>query len=219
MCQVDPLQSVMNGSYRAARWWTDRRLRANIASAQGRSTQFKPRPEARGIAVKKTLFAAAAATLLATSMPLYAQQMTTKQQLVGTWRVVTLKATSGGKVSNPLGDHPAGYVSVTPTRIWLLFVDSTRKAPAAATLTDAEAIAAMKTSVAWTGKYVTSDQTAEGIKLTSHVDTASSEALNGTDRVYFMRVDGSKLMMKSPGVIVPMTGLTSIIEIELVKAD
>jgi len=77
----------------------------------------------------------------------------------------------------------------------------------------------MKTSVAWTGKYVTSDQTAEGIKLTSHVDTASSEALNGTDRVYFMRVDGSKLMMKSPGVIVPMTGLTSIIEIELVKAD
>ena len=126
---------------------------------------------------------------------------------------------SGGKVSNPLGEHPAGYVSVTPTRIWLLFVDSTRKAPAAATLTDAEAIAAMKTSVAWTGKYVTSDQTAEGIKLTSHVDTASSEALNGTDRVYFMRVDGSKLMMKSPGVIVPMTGLTSIIEIELVKAD
>jgi hypothetical protein len=169
--------------------------------------------------MKKTLFAAAAATLLATSTPIYAQQMTSKQQLVGTWRVVTLKATSSGKVSNPLGEHPAGYVSVTPTRIWLLFVDSTRKVPAAATLTDAEAIAAMKTSVAWTGKYVTSDQTGDGIKLTSHVDTASSEALNGTDRVYFMRVDGSKLMMKSPGVIVPMTGLTSIIEIELVKAD
>jgi len=169
--------------------------------------------------MKKTLLAAAAVTLFATSTPMYAQQMTTKQQLVGTWRVVTLKATSAGKVSNPLGEHPAGYVSVTPTRIWLLFVDSTRKAPAAATLTDAEAIAAMKSSVAWTGKYVTTDQTAEGIKLTSHVDTASSEALNGTDRVYFMRVDGSKLMMKSPGVIVPMTGLTSIIEIELVKAD
>jgi hypothetical protein len=53
----------------------------------------------------------------------------------------------------------------------------------------------------------------------SHVDTAASEALNGTDRVYFMRVDGNRLMMKSPGVIVPMTGATSIIEIELVKAD
>jgi hypothetical protein len=169
--------------------------------------------------MNKTLLAAAAVILFATSTPICAQQMTTKQQLIGTWKVVSLKATSGGKVSNPLGDHPAGFVSVTSTRIWLLFVDSTRKAPAAPALTDAEAIAAMKSHVAWTGKYVTTDQTPDGLKLTSHVDTASSEALNGTDRVYFMRVDGNKLMMKSPGVIVPMTGATSIIEIELVKAD
>jgi hypothetical protein len=27
------------------------------------------------------------------------------------------------------------------------------------------------------------------------------------------------MMMKSPGVIVPMTGATSVVEIELVKAD
>ena len=40
-----------------------------------------------------------------------------------------------------------------------------------------------------------------------------------TDRVYFIRVDGNKLMVKSPGVIVPMTGATSIVEFELVKAD
>jgi hypothetical protein len=169
--------------------------------------------------MNKTLLAAAAVAFFATSTSIYAQQMTTKQQLVGTWKVVTLKTTSGGKVSNPLGEHPAGYVSVTPTRIWLLFVDSTRKAPAAPTLTDPEAIAAMKSHVAWTGKYFTTDQTPDGMKLTAHVDTASSEALNGTDRVYFMRVDGNKLMMKSPGVIVPMTGALSIVEIELVKAD
>jgi hypothetical protein len=77
----------------------------------------------------RTLLTAAAVALFATSTPIYAQQMTSKQQLVGTWKVVTLKATTGGKVSNPLGEHPAGYVSVTSTRIWLLFVDSTRKAP------------------------------------------------------------------------------------------
>jgi hypothetical protein len=34
-----------------------------------------------------------------------------------------------------------------------------------------------------------------------------------------MRVDGAKLAMKSPGVIEPMTGVTSAIDIELVKAD
>jgi len=153
------------------------------------------------------------------SAPSRAQQSTFKDQIVGTWKVVQLKATSGGKVSNPLGEQPAGYVSITPTRIWLLFVDSTREAPAAAALTDAEAISAMKTHVAWTGKYATTDQTRDGLKLTAHVDAASSQALTGTDRVYLMRIDGNRLMMKSPGVIVPMTGATSVVEIELVKAE
>jgi len=48
-------------------------------------------------------------------------------------------------------------------------------------------------------------QTPEGIKVTAHVDTATSQ------------VDGNKMMMKLPGVIVPMTGATSVVE--LVKAD
>ncbi len=169
--------------------------------------------------MNKMLITAAAIALFATSMLTGAQQVTTKQQIVGTWKVVTLKATSGGKTSTPLGEHPSGYVTLTATRIWLLFVDSARKAPAAAALTDAEAIAAMKSHVAWTGRYVATDQTPDGLKLTAHVDTASSEALNGADRVYFVRVDGSKLTMKSPGVIVPMTGATSVVEIELVRAD
>src|SRR6266436_4454503 len=38
--------------------------------------------------------------------------------------------------------------AITPDRFWLLFVDATRKAPAAAPLTDAEAVAMMK-SHAW----------------------------------------------------------------------
>jgi hypothetical protein len=77
----------------------------------------------------------------------------------------------------------------------------------------------MKTQVSWTGRYVTGEQTLDGLKITSHVDAATSEALNGTDRVYLMRVEGNKLIMKSPGVIVPMTGATSIVDIELTKAQ
>jgi hypothetical protein len=160
-----------------------------------------------------------ATVMFAASAPSYAQQATTKDQLIGTWKVVTLKATSGDKVSYPLGEQPTGYVSVTPTRFWLMFVDSTRKAPAAPALTDAEAIASMKSHVAWTGKYATADQTPDGIKVTAHVDTASSQAITGTDRVYFMRVDANRLVVKSPGVIVPMTGVTSVVEFELVKAE
>ena len=76
----------------------------------------------------------------------------------------------------------------------------------------------MRTQVAWTGKYTAAEQTAERIKLTARVDAASSQAIFDTGE-YFIRVDGNKIMVKSPGVIVPMTGATSIVEFELVKAD
>ncbi len=165
------------------------------------------------------LASAALALLAATSAPSYGQETTTRDQLIGTWSVKTLKATTGDKISYPLGREPSGYVTMTPERMWLLFVDSTRKAPAAAALTDVEAIAMMKSQVAWTGKYTTAEQTADGIKVTAHVDVASSQAIVGNDRVYFMRVDGNKLTVKSPGVVVPMTGATSVVEFELVKAD
>ena len=167
--------------------------------------------------MKKILLASIIAVTAAAG-PSYAQQTTTKDQLIGSWKVLNLKATTGDKVAYPLGEQVAGYVTITPTRFWLLFVDATRKAPAAPTLTDAEAVAMMKTQVAWTGKYTTAEQ-AEGIKLTARVDAASSQAIFDTDRVYFIRVDGNKMMVKSPGVIVPMTGATSIVEFELVKAD
>jgi hypothetical protein len=148
-----------------------------------------------------------------------AQQATTKDQLIGSWKVLNLKATTGDKVTYPLGEQVAGYVTITPHGFWLLFVDATRQAPAAPPLTDADAIAMMKTQVAWTGKYTTAEQTLEGVKLTAHVDAASSQAILDTDRVYLIRVNGSKMMVKSPGVIVPMTGQTSMVEFELVKSD
>ena len=169
--------------------------------------------------MRKVLIAVATFALIATTPPSYAQQVTTKDQLIGSWKVLSLKATTGDKVAYPLGEQVEGYVTITPTRFWLLFVDATRKAPATPALTDAEAIAMMKTQVAWTGKYTTAEQTAEGIKLTARVDAASSQAIYDTDRVYFIRVDGNKMMVKSPGVIVPMTGTTSIVEFELVKAE
>ena len=168
--------------------------------------------------MNKVLLATAAFVLAAAAVPSYAQQATTKDQLIGSWKVLSLKATTGDRVSYPLGEQVAGYVTITPTRFWLLFVDATRKAPAAPALTDAEAVAMMRTQVAWTGKYTTAEQ-AEGIKLTARVDAASSQAIFDTDRVYFIRVDGNKMMVKSPSVIVPMTGATSIVEFELVKAD
>jgi hypothetical protein len=170
------------------------------------------------IAMGKILLASIVFTLISAAAPSYAQQATTKDQLIGTWKVLNLKATTSDKVSYPLGEQVAGYVTITPSRFWLLFVDRTRKAPVAPALTDAEAVAMMKTQVAWTGKYTTAEQTAEGLKLTAHVDAASSQAIFDTDRTYFVRVDNDKMTVTGR-VIVPMTGATSIVEFELVKAD
>jgi hypothetical protein len=169
--------------------------------------------------MKNLLLAPAAILLLATSVPSYTQQATTKDQIIGTWRVLSLKGLTAGLVKYPLGEQPAGYVTVTSTRMWLIFFDSRRPAAKSAALTDPEAIAAMKTSAAWTGQYTIGEHSSDGLKTTTRVDSASSPALPGTDRVFFMRVEGNKLRMTSPGVIEPMTGVTSAIAIELVKAD
>jgi hypothetical protein len=166
----------------------------------------------------KTALAIVAGVLLVV-LPSHAQQATTKDQLLGTWKVVTLTATSGKRVSPSLGEQVAGYVSFTPDRVWVLFVDSTRQAPDTAALTDSEAAALMKSHVAWTGTYATAEQTPDGLKVIVHVDTSSNQAMTGSDRVYFIRVEGNKLRVKSPDVVVPKTSPTSGVEFDLVKAD
>ena len=150
---------------------------------------------------------------------MHSQPSTNKDQILGTWKAETLKVTSGGEVTHPLGQHPGGFVTITPERMWLIYVDSGRKKPASPTLTDAEAAAMMKSQVAWTGKYTVGEQTPDGIKITAHVDAASSQAIVGNNRVYFVRVDGDKITFKSPGVIVPMTGKLSVVEFEMTRSQ
>jgi hypothetical protein len=74
-----------------------------------------------------------AITVISSAMPSYAQQTMTKEQLIGSWKVLSLKATTGDKVVYPLGEQVAGFI--TTTRFWLLFVDAMRRPPAAPTLT------------------------------------------------------------------------------------
>jgi hypothetical protein len=157
---------------------------------------------------------------IAGSVPSEAQETMTKEKLIGPWRLVSFKATAGNKVSYPLGEHPGGYIEITPTRYWVMLIDPARKAPAAATLSDAEAISLMKSQVAYTGKYdIDPAQTADGIKITIHVDAASNQALTGTNRVLYARVDGNKMSVKSPTLIVGTSGITSVVELEYAKAE
>src|SRR6266550_42816 len=91
---------------------------------------------------KTVLTAFMVSGMIAVSVPSQAEQMT-KDQLVGTWQAVSFKTTTGDQVGYPLGQYPGGYLGFTPTRFWVMLVDTTRKAPAASAMTEAEANSAM----------------------------------------------------------------------------
>lgn len=168
---------------------------------------------------KTVLTAGMISGMIALSMPSQAEQMT-KDQLVGTWQAVSFKTTTGEQVGYPLGQHPGGYLGFTPTRFWVMLVDTTRKAPSAAAMTEAEANSLMKSHAAYSAKYdVDPAQTPDGIKVSVYPDAASNQALTGTTRTFYMRVDGNKLTLKSPGVVIPTTGQTSVVQLDLVKVD
>jgi hypothetical protein len=143
----------------------------------------------------------------------------TKDALLGTWRVLSFQAITEGEVSYPLGRNPTGYIGFSPKRFWVMLADSSRKPPASAALTDAEAVALMRSSAAYTGTYDADEvQTADGIRITIHVDAASNEAFVGTDRVFFMRTNGERLELKSPAVTIP-SGATSVVRLEFARAE
>jgi hypothetical protein len=170
----------------------------------------------------KILTTSALAAFLSIAAPALsqAQETMTKEKLIGPWQLVSFKATAGDKVSYPLGEHPGGYIEITPTRYWVMLVDPARKPPASTTPIDAESILLMKSHVAYTGKYdVDPVQTPNGIKITIHVDAASNQALTGNDRVLYARVDGDKMMVKSPALVVGTSGVTSIVELEYARAQ
>jgi lipocalin-like protein len=144
----------------------------------------------------------------------------TKEKLLGGWQLVSFKAMTGEKLGYPLGEKPGGFIGFTPARFWVMIVDSTRQPPAATAMTEAEAASAMKTSVSYTGKYdVDPAQTPDGIKLVIHVDAAANQAIVKADRTLFMRVDENRLIVKSPAIVVPSTGQTSVVQLEFTKAD
>ena len=102
-----------------------------------------------------------------------------------------------------------------------MIMDTDRKVPAAATLTDSEAASLMRSPAAYTGKYDADPaQTPDGIKIVIHVDSASKQAIAGTDRAFFMRVDGNKLTVKSPAIFVSASGTgRSAVQLEYLKTD
>jgi hypothetical protein len=83
-----------------------------------------------------------------------------------------------------------------------------------------EAISLMRTHAAYTGKYDADlAETPAGIKVTIHVDAASNQAITGTNRSFFMRVDDNKLTIETSTTVNAITGVTAFAHLEFANAD
>ena len=119
--------------------------------------------------------------------------MTSNQEkIVGTWKLVSvLYEDVDSKERTPvLGAHPKGYQVATPEGHWIAVVTGDgRKVPQ----TDAERSAALRSMIAYTGKYRIDND-----KVVTKVEAAWNEAWVGTEQTRFYRFDGDRLHLESP---------------------
>jgi hypothetical protein len=95
------------------------------------------------------------------------------------------------------GEHPRGIQIATPQGRWLaLMTAEDRPIPN----TDAERAQALKTMIAYTGRY-----RVEGGKVITKVEAAWNEAWVGGEQARNIRFDGDRLSIESPPMPHPNT--------------
>ncbi|HEY6864763.1 MAG TPA: lipocalin-like domain-containing protein [Burkholderiales bacterium] len=114
-------------------------------------------------------------------------------RIVGTWKLVSVVYEDAvTKERTPvLGEHPKGRQIATADGRWLALVTADgRKVPQ----TDAERAQALRTMIAYTGRYRVVDG-----KVVTRVEAAWNEAWVGGEQVRFIRFEGDRLLhIESP---------------------
>jgi len=125
-------------------------------------------------------------------VPAHADDAELRQMIVGTWKLVSVVyEDQATKERTPVyGEHPKGRQIATSDGRWLALVTAeNRPVPK----TDAERAQALKTMIAYTGRYRVEDG-----KVITKVEAAWNEAWVGTEQVRAIRFDGDKLYIESP---------------------
>jgi hypothetical protein len=115
-----------------------------------------------------------------------------RRKIVGTWRLVSVHYEDRGNTERtPIyGAHPKGIQIATPEGRWLaLMTGEGRPIPQ----TDADRVQALKTMIAYTGRYRIEDG-----KVITRVEAAWNEAWVGTEQVRQARFADNRLYLKSP---------------------
>lgn len=138
----------------------------------------------------------AAAALIAAGTPGSAADVkTTQADVTGNWDLKSFTVTTGDTVVAPLGDSPAGILTIgADGRTFVLLFDSARQPPAKAPATDEEAARLYRTMVVWTGICTTDEvPTPDGSKFVCAIDHSWNQAWAGQERSYFDKVEGDRL--------------------------
>jgi hypothetical protein len=113
---------------------------------------------------------------------------TEQNPLVGSWRMVSYqRILDNGAPQNGLGEHPKGFVILTPEGRAVLLTTADGRKPAAS---DADRAELWKSMVAYTGKY-----RVEGGDFITSVDVSWNEEWNGTEQRRHFKIEGDKLIL------------------------
>jgi len=126
------------------------------------------------------------------------------ESIVGTWRLIsqTTEDSESKAIEKVFGEKPIGFLTYTSDgRMTVIITHSTRKPPASAKATEAEAAHLYGTMVAYAGTY-----RINGDKIIHHVEASWNEAWNGTDQERFAEVKDNRLTIYSPPFVSPTTG-------------
>ena len=112
-----------------------------------------------------------------------------KQKIVGNWKLVSVVyEDQESRARTPVyGEHPRGRQIATADGIWLALV--TADVPK----TDEERAQALRTMIAYTGRYRVEDG-----KVITKVDAAWNEGWVGGEQTRFIRFEGDRLFIESP---------------------
>jgi len=128
------------------------------------------------------------------TLPIRADDDELRQKIVGSWKLVSVvyENQQTNERTPVLGEHPRGRQIATRDGLWLALVTGEgRPVPK----TDAERAQALRTMIAYTGRYRIEDG-----KVITKVEAAWNEAWVGGEQTRFVRFEGDRLFIESPSM-------------------
>jgi hypothetical protein len=133
----------------------------------------------------------------------------TKEQLVGTYRLLSYRRTvsATGESEDLYGKSPQGYITYgREGRMMVLFVKDERPTPSdLAKMTDQERANLFKTMVAYGGTY-----DFDGKTVTHHIDVSWNQIWTGTDVFRTVAVDGRRITLTTKPAPNPTDGKVGV---------